>query len=78
MNENDDVIAHDPIEDDPVMGPLVKQAEEEAIEALAKEGIILNMGHCYEVWGRQKKILKERHGIDWKAPDEMNPMIIFD
>ena len=39
---------------------------------------MLNMGHCYEVWGRQKKILKERHGIDWKAPDEMNPMIIFD
>ena len=39
---------------------------------------MLDMGHCYAVWGKQKQILKERHGIDWKAPDEMNPMIIFD
>jgi hypothetical protein len=78
MNDDDYRKAHDPIENDPVIGALVKQAEEEAIAALAKEGIILDMGYCYEVWERQKKILKKRHGIDWKAPDEMNPDVLFD
>ena len=78
MNEDNDGIAHDPIEKDPVIGSLVRQAEEEAKVELAKGEFVLDMGYCYMVWEKQKEILKERHGIDWKSPDEMNPMIIFD
>jgi hypothetical protein len=43
-----------------------------------QEKFILDMGYCYMVWEKQKKILKKRHGIDWKSPDEMNPTILFD
>jgi hypothetical protein len=80
MNEDkdDDRIAHDPIEGDPVVGPLVKQAEEEAIADLAKGEFVLDLGYCHMLWDRQKKILKERYGINWKTPSEMNPMVIFD
>jgi hypothetical protein len=83
MNEDDDRIAHDPIENDPIIRSLVRQAEEEAKEALEKEALakkvlLLDMGYCYMLWEKQKEILKKRYGIDWKSPDEMNPMILFD
>jgi hypothetical protein len=68
MNQNDDRIAHDPIEDDPVVGPIVRQAEEEAIADLAKGEFVLDLGYCHMLWDRQKKILKERYGINWKTP----------
>jgi hypothetical protein len=47
-------------------------------EALAKKVLLLDMGYCYMLWEKQKEILKKRYGIDWKSPDEMNPMILFD
>jgi hypothetical protein len=83
MNEDHDRIAHDPIENDPIIRSLVRQAEEEAKvelekEALAKKVLLLDMGYCYMLWEKQKEILKKRYGIDWKSPDEMNPMILFD
>jgi len=35
-------------------------------------------GLCHRTWARTKSLLKERHGIDWRSPSEMNPGIIFD
>ena len=36
------------------------------------------LGSCYWIWGEMKRILKERHGIDWKAPSERNPAVKYD
>lgn len=34
--------------------------------------------YCYVRWVIEKKILKERFGIDWMTPAEKNPNINFD
>lgn len=36
------------------------------------------LGACHVLWGMQKRILRERYGIDWKTPAEQNPDIMFD
>ena len=35
------------------------------------------MGICHCYWRRKKELLKN-YDIDWKAPSEMNPDVIFD
>ena len=37
-----------------------------------------NRGSCYMAWEYEKKLLKERYGIDWKTPAEENPEDIYD
>lgn len=65
-----------PKEKDPKIREIIKKAEEEAEEILKDKPKI--EGFCYMLWSEQKRILKEKYGIDWKSPDEMNPDIIFD
>jgi hypothetical protein len=36
------------------------------------------LGRCHQVWAFKKHILKEKYGIDWHTPAEMNPYICFD
>jgi hypothetical protein len=33
---------------------------------------------CHRIWARTKEILRERHGIEWRSPGEMNPWVVFD
>ncbi len=35
-------------------------------------------GLCHRIWARIKELLRERHGIEWRSPREMNPWVIFD
>lgn len=35
-------------------------------------------GCCHRIWSMQKTILKEKYGITWYTPAELNPDIIFD
>jgi hypothetical protein len=35
-------------------------------------------GLCHRIWARTKALLRERHGIEWRSPAEMNPGVIFD
>lgn len=35
-------------------------------------------GSCHEIWDIEQKLLKEKHGIDWRTPAEINPHIKFD
>ncbi len=73
----DTSIEHDPIEDDPKLGPIVEKARREAVsEELANQSE--RLGFCHIVWATQKRILKNKYGIDWKTPAEMNPGILFD
>ncbi|WP_425614884.1 hypothetical protein NA78x_004767 [Anatilimnocola sp. NA78] len=83
----------DPIEVDPVFATAFEQATEEA-NRLIKEFVAAEraklqaegMGqldfmfrhtsHLY--WSYLKRLLKERHAVDWLSPAEMNPWIHFD
>ncbi|MFH1173013.1 MAG: hypothetical protein V1692_00615 [bacterium] len=61
---------------------LIEQVKKEATEIARKEiGLPKDearRGLCHIIWRHQKRILKEKHNIDWKSPAEENPHIIFD
>jgi len=67
-------------EKDPKYKDIINKAEKEAEDILEKEcpGGKYEMGYCYGFWEEKKKILKEKYNIDWMAPDECNPLIMFD
>ena len=70
-----DGLRYDPIEDDLKVQQLLRAAEKEAEEEL--------QGPRPKGWGRnfyqvKKRILKEKYGIDWRTPVELNPNIAFD
>jgi hypothetical protein len=64
----------DPIEDDPKLRPVIEEAHALAIAAEPTRG----RGSCHRLWHAKKKILKERFGIEWFSPAEMNPGTKFD
>ncbi|ABW27006.1 hypothetical protein AM1_1989 [Acaryochloris marina MBIC11017] len=35
-------------------------------------------GLCHQQWLVMKRILREKYGIEWMTPAEMNPFIVFD
>ena len=35
-------------------------------------------GYCHRLWAETKRILREKYGLDWKTPSEMNPGVLFD
>ncbi|MBD1812991.1 hypothetical protein NDA07_01485 [Microcoleus vaginatus DQ-U2] len=67
---------HDPIEDDPKFKSIIEAAEREAEAELANEPEVL--GYCHQFWSTKTRILKEKYGVDWKSPAEMNPDVLFD
>ncbi len=71
----------DPIERDPNLKETIQDSERQARERLDRElgeGWDTRLGSCYIFWREKKRILKEKHGIDWKSPKELNPDVIFD
>ncbi len=68
----------DPQEKDPQKKKLIQAAETEAEFTMTQDGTIKLEGSCHILWGRQQKILKERYGIKWSSPAEMNPDVMFD
>ena len=38
----------------------------------------MQLGSCHRLWAMQKNILKEKYGITWYTPAELNPEIKFD
>lgn len=69
-------IRHDPIEDDARYKHIFQEVDAEIDERYPAETYLL--GACHGIWREKKRILKERYGIDWKTPDEMNPGVNFD
>ena len=68
---------HDPLEDDPEIKKIIDVAREEA------RAILVSQKHPTRgfrpwLWRVQKKILKEKYGIDWKSPAAMNPHIRYE
>jgi len=37
-----------------------------------------HMGFCFLFWNAKKEYLRERYGIEWHTPSQMNPNVIFD
>jgi len=72
-------LKHDPQEDNPEKGPIIKKAAKKATQLIYKKHGLryYRRGIEFEIWAEQKRILKEE-GIDWKTPKEMNPKVIFD
>lgn len=70
-------IKSDPKERDPRYRSIIAAAKAEAEKIVADMGIS-GLGTCHAVWGEQKRILKEKHNIDWQTPAEMNPLVMFD
>ena len=69
---------HDPIEDDPSIKPIIEAADKEAQAELMHNQSRGHLGFCHVFWGTKKRILKEKYGVDWNDPSEMNPDILFD
>jgi hypothetical protein len=69
---------HDPIEDNPALRPTLDMAGLEAEQELAARGVTPGFGYCNTYWPTKKRILKEKYGIDWRTPAEMNPNVAFD
>jgi hypothetical protein len=69
-------VQHDPIEHDPKSKVILEAAEREAEDELAN--VPRGLGFCQRFWRTKQRILKEKYGLSWKTPDEMNPHIIFD
>ena len=74
--EDEDGIKYDSKEKDPKYKKITKEAEKEAEKNLAH--IPKVEGYCFSFWDEKKRILKEKYGIDWKTPAELNPSTLFD
>ena len=40
--------------------------------------LFIQLGSCHWIWAMKKRILKEKYGITWYAPSEVNPDCIYD
>ncbi len=69
-------LRHDPLEDDPQIGPIIRKAEKDAEEELSGEPE--GLGFCHLLWATQKEIPQTKYRISWETPAEMNPDVIFD
>ena len=71
---------HDPIEDHPATKRLIAKAGREAEAELKRAGMVGpgELGYCHALWAMQQRILRERYGVEWRTPAEMNPDIMFD
>jgi len=76
LSGQDSGMRHDPQEDDPKLKKIFAETEAEVDRNLANHP--KGLGFCHTRWAEMKRILKEKYGIDWKSPAEMNPGICFD
>ena len=73
---NADGLKHDPLEDHPRLRRVFAKAEREA--ELELPDVPRSLGFCHVFWETKKRILREKYGINWRTPVEMNPGVLFD
>ena len=71
-------VGHDPIEDDLKIRAIIEQVDKEVEKLLEHDPSAHSYGGCHVIWSFKKQILKERYGIEWRDPSELNPDILFD
>lgn len=72
----DETLYRDPIEFMPEFRENLALAENDANIELDDRR--RGMGFCHLFWRTKKRILREKYGIDWLSPSDMNPMVKFD
>ncbi len=71
-------IVRDPIEKDPRYAEVFKNIRGEVDELLKDHPMRNHIGFVHVFWATEKRLLKEKYGIDWKSLAEMNPYVLFD
>ena len=71
-------LRHDPVEDDPRFAEAFKTIDDEVKVLLTDHPQRGKDGFFNIYWDTKKTLLKQKHGIDWRTPQEMNPGTIFD
>ena len=70
---------HDPLEDLPEYHAAFADASQLAEEKTkAYRAVRGPFGAIHVFWAEKKKVLKEKYGIDWKMPAELNPGVNYD
>lgn len=64
-------------EDDPAKAEMFRQTRIEVRAWMDAKGI-KGLGSVHSYWGEMRRILKEKHGIEWKSPSELSPFTIID
>nr|MDO8088033.1 hypothetical protein [Candidatus Sigynarchaeum springense] len=74
------IISHDPIEDDPKVKAILPKVDKEAEKLVKNRSKVKKgrMGYCHLFWSAKQEILRDKYGIDWKSPQEMNPGTKYD
>jgi hypothetical protein len=69
---------YDPVEDDPRYAEIFKSIDDEVKESLADHPQRGSEGFVNIYWRTKKGLLKQKYGIDWRSPGELNPQVRFD
>lgn len=69
-------LKHDPVEYSREWAEAAYDVEEELDKKFA--GVRRGMGFCFMYWPAKQKLLKEKYGINWRTPSQMNPRVRFD
>ena len=69
---------HDPIEDTVEYKRVIAEVNKEVDRYMQEHHEKVLLGACHIAWAAKKRILKDKHNIDWKTPAEMNPIVCFD
>ena len=90
IKRSEEYLAWEEETDDPVLNSFYN-SQREAAEKQINEAkrllpddpeqaaqVFMQLGSCHRLWDMQKTILKEKYGITWYSPDELNPEIKFD
>lgn len=57
---------------------VIRKVEREVRRLLRRDPMRHQMGFCFIYWDTKQKILREKYGIIWRTPAEMNPEVRFD
>ena len=83
-------LAREDSEDDGVLAPLYRSQRESTEKKLNEAKMLMpdypeqaaqlfmQLGSCHRLWAIQKQVLKEKYGITWYTPAELNPEIKYD
>lgn len=71
-------LLHDPVEDDPRHAAVFRTIDGEVKALLADHPQRGSEGSVTIYWDTKKRLLREKYGIDWRSPGELNPHVLFD
>ena len=71
---------------DEIIDLIIEVADELVSQEALKEGLLneangvyypVGLGVCHSIWAMKRSHLKEKYGIIWQSPSELNPTILF-